>query len=135
MPALTPMDVWMHRRNGELWRTTLNRLRPFRRRPFPALSAPASTTSFSACLNMSAIRAPSDRAWSHPPYVKGGSYGAAEVCTHLLSATSSRLPCLVAQHVSAAHQPTTRGRRTGAGAMVGKIGRKKKREPHRTTKM
>ena len=28
-PALMPTEVWMHRRNGELWMATLNRLRFF----------------------------------------------------------------------------------------------------------
>lgn len=62
-PEEIPIDVWMHRKNGELWMTTLNRLR------FPLSPAPFFVTSAStlACSRMLAIWLPTCLACRKPP--------------------------------------------------------------------
>lgn len=68
-PALMPIEVWMHRRKGEEWMTTLN-LRRFRGEPSRA-AVDSSCSSLSR--RMSAIFWPTALAWFQPLYVMGGS--------------------------------------------------------------
>lgn len=67
-PELMPIDVWTHRRKGELWMTTLNRFRLVR----PLRAEIFSASSF-ACSRMLLIWFPTCRACVRPPYVRGGS--------------------------------------------------------------
>lgn len=62
-----------------------------------SVCAADSAFSFKDCsraCSKAAIRRPSARDWFQPPYVIGGSYGVGEERCQLLSAASSRAPCL-----------------------------------------
>lgn len=76
-PALMPTEVWMHRRNGELWSATLKRRFFLGFGSATAYSASAvlsaslseiwCSASASASVRMFAILAPRVRACSQPP--------------------------------------------------------------------
>lgn len=91
-PELRPMEVWMHRRKGDVWMTIRKRFLLFTCLSFWLVRRGCSSAR--ACSRMLAIWWPTWRAWRRPPYVRGGSYGVGELRCHFLSAASRRLPCL-----------------------------------------